>query len=84
MIVGDKSTQAEELCGFSNNLGRISAKTGKKLTTNVLKKPSRALELSSNLATAAATKSLKVALSSLPEVISFYHTSKGLYLGNFG
>ena len=83
MIVSDNTIQAEGLASFFKNLGKISAKAGKKLATNVLKNPGRALEITSNIATAAASKSPKAALSSLPEVINFYHTGKGLYLGKF-
>ena len=83
MIVSDNTIKAEGLGSFFKNLGKISAKAGKKLATNVLKNPGRALEITSNTATAAATKSPKAALSTLPEVINFYHTGKGLYLGKF-
>ena len=41
------------------------------------------MEITSIITTAAATKSPKAALSSLPEVINFYHTGKGSYLGKF-
>ena len=83
MIVSDNTIKAEGLGSFFKNLGKISAKAGKKLATNVLKNPGRALEITPNIATAAATKSPKAALSTLPEVINFYHTGKGLYLGKF-
>ena len=83
IIVSDNTIQAEGLGSFFKNLGRISAKGGKKLATIVSKNPGRALEKTSNIATAAVTKSPKAALSSLPEVINFYHTGKGLYLGKF-
>ena len=83
MTVSDNTIKAEGLGSFFKNLGKISAKAGKKLATNVLKNPSRALEIAANIATAAATKSPKAALSTLPEVINFYHTGKGLYLGKF-
>ena len=83
MIVIDNTIQAEGLGSFFKNFGRIYAKAGKKLATNVLKNPGRALEITSNIATAAATKNPKAALSLLPEVINFYHTGKGLYLGKF-
>ena len=73
MIVSDNTIQAEGLGSFFKNLGKISAKAGKKLATNVIKNPGRASEITSNIATAAATKSPKAALSSLPEVINFYH-----------
>ena len=83
MTVSDNTIKAEGLSSFFKNLGKISAKAGKKLATNVLKNPGSALEITSNIATAAATKSPKAALTTLPEVISFYHTGKGLYLGKF-
>ena len=83
MIVSDNTIKGEGLGRFFKNLGKISSKAGKKLATNVLKNPGRALEIGANIATAAATKSPKAALSTLPEVINFYHTGKGLYLGKF-
>ena len=83
MTVSDNTIKAEGLGSFFKNLGKISAKAGKKLATNVLKNPGRALEITSNIATAAATKSPKAALSTLPEVINFYHTGKSLYLPKF-
>ena len=83
MIVSDNLIQAEGLGDFFKNLGKISAKAGKKIAKNVLSNPGRALDLTAKIATAAATKSPKAALSTLPEVINFYHTGKGLYLGKF-
>ena len=83
MIVSDNTIKAEGLGSFFKNLGKISSKAGKKLATNVLKNPGRALEIGANIATAAATKNPKAALSTLPEVINFYHTGKGLYLPRF-
>ena len=81
MIVSDNVIQAEGLGDFFKNLGKISAKAGKKLAKNVLSNPGRALDLTAKIATAAASRSPKAALSTLPEVISFYHTGKGVYLG---
>ena len=83
MIVSDNVIQAEGLGDFFKNLGKISAKVGKKLAKHVLSNPGRALDLTAKIATAAATKSPKAALSTLPEVINFYHTGKGIYLGKF-
>ena len=74
MIVSDNVIQAEGLGDFFKNLGKISAKAGKKLSKSVLSNPARALDLTAKTATAAATKSPKAALSTLPEVIIFYHT----------
>ena len=83
MIVSDNTIQAEELGSFFKNLGKISAKASKKLATNVLKNTGRALEIGANVATAAASRNPKAALSTLTEVINFYHTGKSLYLGKF-
>ena len=83
MIVSDNTIKAEGLGDFFKNLGKISAKAGKKIAKNVISNPGRALDLTAKIATAAATKSPRAALSTLPEVINFYHTGKGLYLGKF-
>ena len=83
LIVSDNVIQAEGLSSFFKKLGKISAKAGKKLAKNVLSNPGRALDLTAKIATTAATKNPKAALSTLPEVINFYHTGKGLYLGKF-
>ena len=83
MTVSDSTIKAEGLSSFFKNLGKISAKAGKKLATNVLKNPARALKIGANVATAAAIRKPKAALSTLPEVIKFYHGGGGLYLGKF-
>ena len=83
MTVSDNTIKAEGLGSFFKNLGKISAKADKKLAKNVLGNPGRALDLTAKIATAATTKSPKAALSTLPEVINFYHTGRGVYLGKF-
>ena len=83
MIVSDNVIQAEGLRDLFKNLGKVSSKAAKKLAKNALKNPTRFLEIGANIATAAATKSPKAALSTLPEVIKFYHEGKGMYLGKF-
>ena len=83
MIVSDNVIQAEGLGDFFKNLGKSSVKVGKKLAKNVLSNPGRALDLTAKIATAAASKNSKQALSTLPELITFYNTGKGLYLGKF-
>ena len=83
MTVSDSTIKAEGLSSFFKNLGKISAKAGKKLANNVLKNPARAPEIGANVATAAASRNPKAALSTLPEVIKFYHEGPGLYLGKF-
>ena len=84
MTVSDNTTKAEGLSSFFfKNFGKVSSKAGKNLAKNVISNPGRALDLTAKIATAAATKNPKAALSTLPEVINFYHAGKGLYLGKF-
>ena len=83
LIVSDNTIQAEGLGDFSKNLGKKGLNVSKKMAKNVLSNPGRALDLTAKIATAAATKNSKQALSTLPELITFYNTGKGLYLGKF-
>ena len=64
-------------------MGKICAKAGKKLATNVLKNPARALGIGASVATAAASINPKAALSTLPEMIKIYHEGRRLHLGKF-
>ena len=81
--VSDNTIQAERLGSFFKTLGKISAKSGNQLVTNVLKSPARALEIGANVATAAASGNPKAASSTLPEVVKNYHEGQGLYPGKF-
>ena len=53
------------------------------MAKNVLKNPSRALDITANIATAAASRNPKSVMSTLPELIIFYNTGKGLHSGKF-
>ena len=66
MIVSDNTKQVEGLGSFFKNLGRISAKAGEKLATNVFKNSGGALEITSSTASSTAPRSPKTALSSCP------------------
>ena len=83
IIVSDNVIQAEGLGDFFNKLRKVSSRAAKKLLSNGLKNPARFLEIGANVATAAVSKNPKAASSALPEVINFYHTGKGFYLGKF-
>ena len=83
MIVSDNVIQAEGLSDFFKNLGKKGLNVSKKMAKNVIKNPGRALEIGANVSTAFASRNPKAALTSLPEVINFYHTGKGLYLPRF-
>ena len=81
--MSNDTIQAKRPGSFFKNLGKISAKAGKKLASNIVKNPGRALEITLKIATAAATEIPKAAFSTLPEVITLYHAGKWLYLGKF-
>ena len=53
------------------------------MAKNVLSNPGRALDLTAKIATAAVSENSKQALSTLPELITFYNTGEGLYFGKF-
>ena len=83
MIVSDKVIQAEGFGDFFKNLGKKGLNVSKKMAKNVLSNPGRALVLTAKIATTAASRNSKQALSALPELIAFYNSGKGLYLGKF-
>ena len=83
IIVSDNTIQAEGLGDFFRNLGKKGLNVSKKMAKNVLSNPGRALDLTAKIATAAASLNSKQALSTLPELITFYNSGKGLYLGKF-
>ena len=83
MIVSDNTIQAEGLGEFFKNLGKVFSRAAKNKARNALKNPSRFLEIGANVTTATASRNPKAALSTLPEVINFYHTGQGLFLTGF-
>ena len=83
MTVSDNTIKSEGLGNFFKNLGKKGLNVSKKIAKNVLSNPGRALDLTAKIATAAASRNSKQALSKLPELITFYNTGKGLCLGKF-
>ena len=81
MTVGDNTEKVENLGDFFKNLGKKGLNVSKKMAKNGLSNIGRALDLTAKEATAAVSKISKHALSTLPELITFYNTAKGLYLG---
>ena len=73
MPVSDNTIVAKGLKEFFETFGKKGLNVSQKVAKSVLKIPGRTL----------GSLSPKAALSSLPEVINFYHTGKGLYLGKF-
>ena len=53
------------------------------MAKNVLKNPGRALDNTAIAASAVVSRNPKAALSALPEVITFFHTGRGLHRGKF-
>ena len=78
MTFPDNTIKAKRLGSFFKNLGKISAKSGKKIANIALKNPGRFLEIGAKVATAVASRNPKAASSTIPEVINFYHTGRGL------
>ena len=60
MTVSDNVKKSEGLGSFFKTLGKISAKTGKKLATNILKNPGRALKIGANVVSQLQVESLKM------------------------
>ena len=71
MIVSDNVLQADGLGYFFKNLGKKGLNVSEKMAKNVLSNRGRALDLTANIATAAASRNSKQALSTLPELITF-------------
>ena len=71
MTVSDNTIKAEGFGDFFKNLGKKGLNVSKKMAKSVLKNPSRALDITANIATAAASRNPKNVIKSLPEVITF-------------
>ena len=83
MIVSNDVIRPECLIGLIKNIGKRGLNVSKKMAKNVLKNPLRALEIGANIATAAASRNPKKVLSTLPQVIIFYHKGRGFYFEKF-
>ena len=83
MTVSDDTKKAEGFDDFFKNLCKKRLNVSKKMAKDVLSNTGRALDLTAKVATPAASQNSKQALSTLPELLTFYNTRKGLYLGRF-
>ena len=83
MTVSDNTIKSEGLGDFFKNLGKKALNVSKKMAKNVLSNPGRALDLTGKMVSAAVSRNSKQALSTLPELITYHNTGKGLYLGKF-
>ena len=78
MIVSYKTIQTERLDDLFNNLVKKRLNASKRMSKNVIKSPGRALDNTANIATAAASRNRKAVSSTLPEMIAFFITGKGV------
>ena len=83
MTVSGNTIQAEGLRDFFENLGKKGLHVSKKTEENVLQDLEGALDTTAKIATAAVSKTSKQALSTLPDLLTFFNTGKGLHLGKF-
>ena len=83
MTVSDNSMHAKSIRDFFKSLCEKGLNVSKKMAKNVLSNPTRALDNTANIATAAASGNPKIVMKTLPELMTLYHTGKGLYLGKF-
>ena len=83
MTVSENTIKAVGLGDFFKNLGKKGLNVSKKMAKNVLKNPRRALDITANIATAAASRNPKNVMKTLPEIKNFFNTGKGVYLGKF-
>ena len=72
---------AENTAKLLNFLGDISAESGERLASCVMKNLGRSLETAARIDCAIVSNSHKPVLSTTPDVVIFYHTGGGLYLG---
>ena len=86
MTVTDATIEAEGLKDFFKSVGKATVNFGKKVAKN----PVRALEISSKIGSAAASRIPRAALSATPDLIKFptagegikvVQNGRGLYLG---
>ena len=81
MFVSDNTIQEEGPGDFFKNLGKNGLNVSKKMAKNVLKNASRALDITANTPTAATSRNHRNVLKTLPEIIIFYRSGSGFYLG---
>ena len=74
MTVGDATIEAKGLKDFFKSVGRATVTLGKKVANN----PVRALEMSSKIGSAAASRNPRAALSATPHLIKFATISEGI------
>ena len=80
MTVSDNPILAEGLCDFSRSLCKTGLNASRKMAKKVSKNHGRTLEIAAYVGTAFASQTFKATLSTLPDVITFYHFGNGFYV----
>ena len=83
MTFSDNTIKAEGLGNFFKSLSKKGLNVSKEKAKSILSNPGRALDLTTEFATASVSKNCKDALSTIPELITFYNIRNGLYFGKF-
>ena len=81
MIFSNNTIQVESLSDFFKNVGEKGFIVSKKMAKNVIKNPTRALDITANIARVAASRNPENVISIL--LITIYNTGKGLYMSKF-
>ena len=81
MMVSDKKIPAEYLGDIFQNLGKKGLVVSKKMSQNVIKNSTRALDITANTATATGSRNPKTVMSTSTN--NFFNKGKELYLGKF-
>ena len=68
---------------FFKTFEGISDRVGKKLETNVMKSPGRALEIGARIGNATVGENPTAASGTISDIMFFHQTGNSLYLGNF-
>ena len=83
MFVRSSTIEAESLGEFFRSLCKNGLSVSKKIVKRVLKIPTRALDETANIDTAAPNRNPKKVLPTLTEVINFSYTGGVFYLSKF-
>ena len=62
-------------------MGKATTKAAKNVRKKILNNPGRALEIAANIGTKAASENPRMIAATAPDIITFVHQGKGLYLG---
>ena len=83
MTVSYKAIASEGLGEDFRKLRTKGTNVSEKMAKIILKIPGVALQIGANVGSAVAHRKPEASLATIPDVINFYHTSKGFHQGKF-